>query len=212
MWSDLPNPWQVCLEQAWEAYCNDCVPIGAAVTGPDGNVLSRGRNRIYENVKPAGDSNGAALEHAEVEALRALDLDAVNPHSCTLYTTTEPCPMCMGTFYMSGLRSLQYASRDPYAGSTNMLRTTWYLSAKQIKVSGPDPALEIVVVAMFVEWELGIHAGKLPGGLFWDMYGKTFAEGIDLGRQLFEQGELRKMRRKGMTAGDVHERISLLVK
>ena len=181
MWSDLPIPWQVCLEQAWEAYCNDCVPIGAAVTGPDGNVLSRGRNRIYENVKPAGDSNGAALDHAEVEALRALDLDAVNPHSCTLYTTTEPCPMCMGTFYMSGLRTLQYASRDPYAGSTNMLRTTWYLGAKQIKVSGPDPALEIVVVAMFVEWELAFMPENFRAGCFGICMGRPLRKGLTLG-------------------------------
>ena len=73
------------------------------------------------------------MAHAEVEALQKLDFDAIDPHSCALYTTTEPCPMCMGTFYMSGIRTLHYASREPYSGSTNLLGTTWYLSRKPIK-------------------------------------------------------------------------------
>jgi tRNA(adenine34) deaminase len=139
MWSDLPQPWQVCLELAWEAYCDGCVPIGAAVTDAGGEIISRGRNRIYDVTIPEKRSRGRPLAHAEVEALQGVDYQANDPHICTLYTTTEPCPMCMGTFYMSGLRTLHFASRDPFAGSTNLLGTTWYLSHKPIKVSGPVP-------------------------------------------------------------------------
>jgi hypothetical protein len=47
MWSDLTPAWQACLELAWEAYCDDCIPIGAVVTDEGGVVLSRGRNRVY---------------------------------------------------------------------------------------------------------------------------------------------------------------------
>ena len=62
--------------------------------------------------------------------------------------------MCMGTFYMSGLRTLHFASRDPYAGSVDLLGKTWYLSKKPIKVFGPaNPALEIIIMAMAVEQE-----------------------------------------------------------
>ncbi|MBN2385895.1 MAG: hypothetical protein JXB85_02665 [Anaerolineales bacterium] len=80
-WDSLPAPWRACLEQAWEAYCEDCIPIGAVVTAADGEILSRGRNRIFERVKPGGGTNGAPLAHAEVEALSVLDYDAIDPHT-----------------------------------------------------------------------------------------------------------------------------------
>lgn len=85
-----------------------------------------------------------------------LDYAAVEDiHACSLYTTTEPCPLCLGAFYMSGVRGLHYASRDPFAGSANLLGTTPYLSRKPIRLAGPpDPALERLVMAMFVCYSL----------------------------------------------------------
>lgn len=207
MWSDLPTPWQKCLELAWEAYCDDCIPIGAIVTGPDGNILSRGRNRIFERVKPGGHRNGAALAHAEVEALRQLDLDSMDPHSCSLYTTTEPCPMCMGTFYMSGLRNLFYAARDPFAGSVNMIGTTWYLRRKPIKVSGPVALLEPIVVALFVEQEARFHQGNLPEGLFWDMHREAIPGGVKLGLDLTQSETLLVLRKHEALAEEVMEML-----
>ncbi len=211
MWSDLLKPWQVCLELAWEAYCDDCIPIGAVVTGPDGEILARGRNRVYEKVKPGG-VNGAALAHAETEALQGLDLDAVDPHCCALYTTTEPCPMCMGTFYMSGVRTLHFAARDPYAGSTNMLGTTWYMSRKPIKISGPDTRLETIVVALFAEQDSHFHNNQFPAGVFWEMYREAIPGGIELGLELARTGVLQGLRKQGATAQEVMEFLLSQVK
>jgi Cytosine/adenosine deaminases len=152
MWSELDKPWQACLELAWEAYCDDCVPIGAVVTNAGGNILSRGRNRVYPRYMWKEHPLGAEIAHAEVEALRNLDFTAGDYHEYALYTTTEPCPMCMGTLYMSGVRRLYYAARDPFGGSTNLQGKTWYLSHKPVRVFGPEtPAFENVIIALFVE-------------------------------------------------------------
>jgi tRNA(adenine34) deaminase len=213
MWSDLLEPWQVCFELAWEAYCEDCIPIGAVVTDAGGKIVSRGRNRIYPRwMWELGPSPGAEIAHAELEALQRLDYNGLDQHSCSLYTTTEPCPMCMGTFYMSGVRSLHFAARDPFAGSSNMLGTTWYLSQKPIQVSGPELSLESTIVSLFVEQELGFHEGKFPEGSFWEIYGKVVPEGIGLGRRLFELGTVKKMRKSGMAARDAYDQISHSVK
>jgi tRNA(adenine34) deaminase len=211
MWSELPIPWQACLELAWEAYCEDCIPIGAVATGPDGEILTRGRNRIFEKVKPGG-VNGAALAHAEVEALHALDLDAVDPHACALYTTIEPCPMCMGTFYMSGLRTLHYAARDPFAGSVNLLGATWYLSRKPVRAFGPDPLLEAIVVALFAEQDAHFHNAKFPEGVFWEMYRETIPGGVALGLALAQAGVLQALRQRGAPAEEVIETVASQVK
>lgn len=207
MWSDLSRPWQQCFELAWEAYCEDCIPIGAVVTDADGNILSNGRNRIFTKMPLYDHPAGNELAHAEVEALQGFRYGSVDQHTCTLYTSTEPCPMCMGTFYMSGLRTLHYASRDPYAGSANMLGTTWYLSRKPIKVSGPHPALEPVMTALFVEQELNFHGGNLPDSIFWKMYQKALPGGYAMGQSMYDQGSLRTMRKSKTDASEVYNQL-----
>lgn len=212
MWSDLPLPWQACFELAWEAYLDDCIPIGAVVTDAGGNILSRGRNRIYEQVKPDGHANGAALAHAEVEALRVLDLDVVDPHTCALYTTTEPCPMCMGTFYMSGVRTLHFAARDPYAGSVNLLGATWYLGRKPIRVFGPERVLELVITGLFVEQDYFMHGGMLPDGSFYGRYREIFPEGVEFGIRLGKSGIVQELRKQMASAEVVYTRVGSQVK
>jgi tRNA(adenine34) deaminase len=130
--------------------------IGAAVVDADGRILSRSRNRIFESSADGEYLFGQALAHAEVNALLSLpEQDGEIHHSLALYTTTEPCPLCMGAFYMSGLRELRFASREPYAGSANLLGTTPYLNRKPIRVFGPKrPELEIIIVAMMVEFHI----------------------------------------------------------
>jgi len=213
MWSELLKPWQVCLELAWEAYCDDCIPIGAVVTDANGKILSSGRNRVYPRwMWEQRPSPGVEIAHAELEALQRLDYSGLDQHSCSLYTTTEPCPMCMGALYMSGVRTLHFAARDPFAGSLNMLGTTWYLTRKSINSSDPDLALESILVSLFVEQELGFHEGKFPEGLFWEMYAKAIPGGISLGQRLYEQGELKTMRKSGLLAREVYDRLTTLVK
>jgi len=192
-WDELSLPWQACMDQAWEAYCDDCFPIGAVVVNKDGTILSRGRNRIYEKQKGGRQMRGAELAHAEVEALIHIDFDAIDPHSCALYTTTEPCPMCMGAFYMSGIRTLYYASRDPWAGSTNLLGTTWYLNLKPIKVFQPENRLlELIIMAMFVEQIYQNHQGDLPtfAEPVFQRWMDAVPECVPFGRLLYDAGTL----------------------
>jgi tRNA(adenine34) deaminase len=212
LWDTLSLPWQVSFELAWEAYCDDCYPIGAVVTDAGGNILTRGRNRIYEKKPRIGQLPGDELAHAEVEALQAFQFGSVDPHTCVLYTTTEPCPMCMGTFYMSGVRTLHFAARDPYAGSANLLGTTWYLSRKPIRVSGPVSLLEPVVMALFAEQEARFHNQVLPAGLFWDMCREAIPNGVELGLQLARTGMLLEFKKQGTPAKEVLETLLSQVK
>jgi hypothetical protein len=63
--------------------------------------------------------------------------------------------MCIGAIYMSGVRGVHFAARDPFAGSTDLLGKNPYMSRKPIKVFAPDlPELELVVTAMSVCREL----------------------------------------------------------
>jgi len=197
---------------AWEAYCDDCIPIGAAVTGPAGEVLTRGRNHIYNDWDRRRSVRGIVLEHAEMDALRKLDYGAVDPHACDLYTTTEPCPMCLGGFYMSGLRRLHYASRDPYAGSVDLLGKTWYLSHKPIQTFGPtDPGLEVLILALSIEQDAFPNGGVLPEHHIYRRWADVLPRGIELGVELSRTGELQRMKSAGVPVGEVFDGLFALV-
>jgi tRNA(adenine34) deaminase len=206
MWADLSAPWQACLEEAWTAYCARSIPIGAIVTGNSGQILARGRNRIWDANVPDGQVCQTELAHAELNALLSLGVDQGGRGSWALYTTTEPCPLCLGAFYMSGVRNLHYACRDPWAGSTNLLGTTPYLSRKPIRVTGPEnPLLETVIVALFVEWELYNYRDRLS--VVRDGLQIIVPQGVSLGTKLCQSGELRQMASNSATAGIVYNHL-----
>jgi len=212
MWEELSDPWQAALDLAWQAYCDDCYPIGAVVTDPDGLILSRGRNRVYPRRLWGKEARGVDIAHAEMEALRELDYTSIDPQACCLYSTTEPCPMCLGTFYMSGLRTLHFASREPFSGSVNLLGKTWYLDRKKINLFGPfDPKLEIVIMVMAVEQDCSMHGGSLPENELYQRWEAIIPQGVELGKRLGKSGELCAMRKEGASSADVINWLTSLV-
>ena len=198
------------MELVWEAYCDDCLPIAAIITDAEGNILARGRNRIRgKRSTPQGFRSGNRLAHAEVEALNNLDYDSVDRHTCILYTSTEPCPMCLGTFYMAGLRSLHYASRDPYAGSVNLLGTTPYLSVKNIQIVPPTFSdLENLIMALYVEKELYDLNGDVEGHVVFNAWRQVVPQGVALGERFHQIRIVRKLREAGSS---VREAVDALM-
>ena len=95
-------------------------------------ILSRGRNRRHEPQGAGNFISGSRLAHAEINALILLPEDHPDRHNWILYTTMEPCPLCIGAIYMIGIRQFHYATRDPWAGSVNLLGATPYMSRKKI--------------------------------------------------------------------------------
>ena len=206
----IQGPWQICLEEAWAAYCAGSLPIGACVVDAEGNILSRGRNRIMEDRAEAPYACGNTLAHAELNALLALAADRSTRLKAILYTTTEPCPLCLGAFYMSRVRTLHYAAREPFAGSTNLLGTTPYLSRKPIKVFGPmESALEALVTALAMEAELNFgRDSAIPVLQSWR---EVIPAGAALGERLHQSGELRRMREEGWTAAQMVDALYVLL-
>jgi tRNA(adenine34) deaminase len=84
------------------------LPIGAVLV-LDGEVVSRGRNRHLER--------RTQLAHAELEALYEGGEAAWSRHAdCVLYTTVEPCPMCLGALVMADVPHDVFAAHDRGGG------------------------------------------------------------------------------------------------
>lgn len=78
-------------------------PFGAVVV-KDGSVIGASYNRVLQTNDPTA--------HAEVEAIRAASrlLGRFDLSDCSLYTSCEPCPMCLGAIYWARLNVVYYAN------------------------------------------------------------------------------------------------------
>ena len=162
-------------------------PISAAVLGDEGQVLALGRNHIDDGAG-GGLVRRHALAHAEVNALLTFDSDSVDGRQ-TLYALLEPCPACMGMFYMSGIRRLAVAARDPWAGSTNLLGTTPYLALKPIRLQWAGlPVLAAAVSVMQTLWRKQVHPQPSATDPLIDRWQAAQPGPTQLGLQLWRSG------------------------
>ena len=201
LWAGLAEPWKVAFGQAWVAYCSGSLPIGAAVVDREGRVVGRGRNRIFESLTEPRDVHslfGHRLAHAEVNALISLDHKANNVRECVLYTTLEPCALCVGAIRMIGLKEVRYAARDTSAASLALLEATEFMQRGGVKVQRPDDVeLEALSIAMNIAAHLWLIERLVlqPPLDAW----AAGLPGFDLGRQLHGSGELRRLARDSNT-------------
>ena len=114
-WAALEEPWRRCFELAWEAYGSGTVPVGAVLVDGSGNPVAEGRNRVYEAEAAAPQIARSLLAHAEVNALVGLDPER-RYEDHVLYTSLEPCVLCVGATVMATVGRIRYAGADPYGG------------------------------------------------------------------------------------------------
>jgi tRNA(Arg) A34 adenosine deaminase TadA len=127
---ELDSFWKRIFELEWESLCQGSKAIAALIVSDDGKIISEGRNKIGENLIP-----NPRVYHAEVEAIRNLDISRYpNVKRYTLYAALEPCPMCMGTLVMGGIRSVVIAAKDARGGAMGLIEQSEYLKKKNIAV------------------------------------------------------------------------------
>lgn len=86
-----------------ENVANGGGPFGAVIAR-DGEIVATGVNRVTANNDPTA--------HAEVSAIRraAEALGTFNLSGCEIFTSCEPCPMCLGAIYWAHLDKVYYAN------------------------------------------------------------------------------------------------------
>ena len=78
-------------------------PFGCVIV-KDGKVIGRGYNQVLTHNDPTC--------HAEVVAIRdaCQELGTYHLEGCEIYSSCEPCPMCMGAIYWARLARLYYSA------------------------------------------------------------------------------------------------------
>ncbi len=196
----LTEPWQVCLELAWESYRQGSLPIAAVMVDAAGAVVARGRNRLRD-ADDAGAPNALhrhPLAHAEVNVLLAFPFAERSAAGCTLLTTTEPCPLCVGAVRMCGVRGLVYASRDPWAGCSHMFETVPYLRDAGTEVASlAGSPLETLLIALQIDAHLRVERSSASHDRFLNVYREVVPVGVAAGERLAASDALPALARSG---------------
>ena len=87
-------------------------PFGAVIVR-DGEVIATGTNRVVPNNDPTA--------HAEVMAIRSAceKLGTYQLTGCTVYSSCEPCPMCLSALYWAGVQRICYGNTKDDAKAIN---------------------------------------------------------------------------------------------
>jgi guanine deaminase len=107
-------------------------PFGAVIAAGD-EIVAEGVNRVTSELDPTA--------HAEVCSIREAcrKLGRFSLQGCTLYSSCEPCPMCLGAIYWARLDALYFAA-----------------SREDAARAGFDDSF------LYEQIPLGVHERKLP--------------------------------------------------
>lgn len=77
-------------------------PFGAVIVDENGNIIAHGNNKVLKNNDPTA--------HAEIVAIREAckRLQTYDLSNCTLYTSAEPCPMCLSAIVWANIKHVYY--------------------------------------------------------------------------------------------------------
>jgi len=78
-------------------------PFGAVIVN-DGSIVAQSANKVVVQNDPTA--------HAEVSAIRLAcrELNTYDLSGCVIYTSCEPCPMCLGAIYWAHIDAIYFAN------------------------------------------------------------------------------------------------------
>lgn len=104
---------RLALEEAEAATRKGNWPIGCVIV-LDGQVIAKAHNLVYSSESRLAHAELIALEAAQPQIFRRL-------REATLYTTYEPCPMCLGACLNARLKKVVYGVDLNDSGATHLI-------------------------------------------------------------------------------------------
>jgi tRNA(Arg) A34 adenosine deaminase TadA len=124
-------------------------PFGAVIAR-SGEIIAEGANQVTSTKDPTA--------HAEVNAIRAAcaKLGVFELQNCEIYTSCEPCPMCLGAIYWARLAHIYFASAAADAANVGFDDSLIYREMAQPHSQRAIPMIQMMreeALAAFRAWE-----------------------------------------------------------
>jgi tRNA(Arg) A34 adenosine deaminase TadA len=125
-------------------------PFGAVLVR-GGAVVAATHNTVWRDTDPTA--------HAEVHCIRqaALALKTIFLHGCTLFSTTEPCPMCLAAIHWAKIERVVYGASIADAAAAGFGEL--FVDARTLASLGRSPVvvegglLRAECAALFARWK-----------------------------------------------------------
>jgi tRNA(Arg) A34 adenosine deaminase TadA len=123
-------------------------PFGSVIV-KDGKIIAEAANQVTSNNDPTAHAEVLAIRKA-CESLRCFELK-----DCELYTSCEPCPMCLGAIYWARIARIYFANTAEDAAKIGFDDSFIYSELKQPYAERRIPAVQIMreeALAGFRAW------------------------------------------------------------
>ena len=124
-------------------------PFGAVIV-KDGKIISEGYNEVISSKDPTA--------HAEIMAIRKATskLDTFHLTGCEIYTSCEPCPMCLATIYWARIEKIYFANTAEDARDIGFDDQFFYQELQLPRAERQIPSHQLLrdqALAVFKEWQ-----------------------------------------------------------
>lgn len=127
------------LDEAMVAKREGVAPVGAVIASENGQLLSRGHNRVL--------ATGDITAHAEIDAIRQAGFDVhggLAKETWTMCVSAEPCFMCLGAIMLCAIDTIVWALNSPVGSPFDIVSHSGYLPKRMTRLSVVrEPNLEV---------------------------------------------------------------------
>jgi tRNA(Arg) A34 adenosine deaminase TadA len=144
---------RVAIETARKARDNGNHPFGAVLVDEQGHILMEAENTVVTE----HDCTAHAETNLMRQASRKYDCDSLA--KCTVYTSTEPCPMCASAIFWANVRRVAYGLSEEslYAMAAEDEEEVLRLPCRELFARGQKPVE--VIGPMLEEEARKVHEG-----------------------------------------------------
>jgi guanine deaminase len=118
------------IEKAREGIAAGQSPFGAVIVN-GGHVLAASHNTVWQDSDPTAHAEINAIRHAAA-AISGIDLE-----SCVIFSTCEPCPMCLAAIHWSKIRRVVFGASIADAAAAGFSELS--ISARTLAKMGGSP-------------------------------------------------------------------------
>lgn len=137
------------IQKTREGIAAGQTPFGSVIV-KDGKIVAATHNTVWRDCDPTA--------HAEINCLRraATALKTIALHGCTLYSTTEPCPMCLSAIHWAKVDRVVFGATIADAAAAGFCEL--FVDANRLAEMGKSPLrvesglLRAECAALFEEW------------------------------------------------------------
>jgi tRNA(Arg) A34 adenosine deaminase TadA len=141
---------RLAIQKAQEGIAAGQSPFGAVII-KDNRVVAATHNTVWRDTDPTA--------HAEVNCIRraASVLQTISLHGCEMYSTTEPCPMCLSAIHWAKIERVMYGASIADATAAGFCELC--VDAKKLAEMGKSPLrvesglLREECAALFAQWQ-----------------------------------------------------------